>query len=154
MSGSHIDKLMEIWAAQQQAQYGDNEPAPPFANAWDLYNVIDVTEVGDVPWQAFSIKYSGKVPAGAPNWMSASYEVWFCDPLAVMEGQIGNPDFANETDYALKQVLSNMNKRQFSDFMSGNWAWNQAVSHLLPSIMPCTHIVSTSGYYCTRRGNT
>jgi hypothetical protein len=85
-----------------------------------MYNVIDATELGDVPWEAFSVKYNGEIPNNAPNWMSASYEVWFRDPLAVMEAQLGNPDFANEMGYSPKQVLSWTNKRQFSDFMFGN----------------------------------
>ncbi|KAI0278315.1 hypothetical protein BC826DRAFT_1094727 [Russula brevipes] len=125
MSGNRIDELMEIWAYHQKTQYGDEE-TPPFANARDLYNVIDATELGDVPWQAFAVKYSGEIPQDRPNWMSASYEVWFRDPLTVMENQIGNRDFAKEIDYAPKQVFSMGSKRQFSDFMSGNWAWNQA----------------------------
>ncbi|KAI0284149.1 hypothetical protein BC826DRAFT_919946, partial [Russula brevipes] len=126
MSGNRIDELMEIWAAQQTALYGDSETGPPFANARDLYNVIDATDLGDVPWQAFSVKYNGEIPNDPPNWMSASYDVWFRDPLTVMEGQIGNREFSEEVDYAPKQVFSRDNKRQFSDFMSGNWAWNQA----------------------------
>ena len=131
MSGNNIDELMQIWAAQRRAEYGDIEADPPFANAQDMYNVIDATTLGDVAWQAFSVKYNGEIPDNAPNWMSASYEVWFRDPLAVMEAQLGNPEFANEMDYSPKRVLSMTNKRQFSDFMSGNWSWNQAVWFIL-----------------------
>ena len=134
MSGNKVDKLMEIWAAHKKAQYSDDESAPPFANAWDLYNVIDAMELGDVPWQAFSVQYNGDIPQNAPNWMSASYEVWFCDPLKVMEDQIGNWDFGKEVDYAPKQVFSQTNKWQFSDFMSGNWAWKQVVCSCLVNI--------------------
>ncbi|KAI0283461.1 hypothetical protein BC826DRAFT_1093833 [Russula brevipes] len=106
MSGNRIDELMEIWAAHQQARYNDDETTPPFANARDLYNVID--------------RQSSK-PANAPNWMSTPYEVWFRDPLTVMEGQIGNCDFKDQVDYAPKQVFSIAKKRQFTDFMSGDW---------------------------------
>ncbi|KAI0283466.1 hypothetical protein BC826DRAFT_1093834 [Russula brevipes] len=102
MSGNQIDELMEIWAAHQQARYNDDETTPPFANARDLYNVIDATELSDVPWQASVVKYDGEKPANAPNWMSTPYEVWFRDPLM------------------------HSKKRQFTDFMSGNWAWGQA----------------------------
>jgi hypothetical protein len=128
MSGNHINELMDIWAAHQQERYGDEEPSPPFANAQDLYNVIDETELSDVPWQAFSVKYNGEIPPNAPKWMPASYEVWFRDPLDIMESQIGNRDFGpNEMDYAPKQVFSRSGTRQYSDLMSGDWAWNQAV---------------------------
>jgi hypothetical protein len=122
---------MEIWAAHQQAQYDDDGQSPPFANAQDLYNVVDATEVGDVPWQAFAIKYNGEFPDNAPNWMSTPYEVWFRDPLSVLEGQIGNREISNEMDYAPKRVYSREGKRQFSDLMSGDWAWDQAVRHFI-----------------------
>jgi hypothetical protein len=127
MSGNGINELMELWAARQLEQYGDDDPSPPFANARDLYNVIDATEIGDVPWQGFSIKYDGEFPDNAPNWMSVPYEVWFRDPLLVMESQIGNRDFGNEMDYAPKKVFSRAWTRQFSDLMLGDWAWDQAV---------------------------
>jgi hypothetical protein len=131
MSGGHINQLMDIWAAHQQMRYDDDDSTPPFSNAQDLYNVIDGTELGDVPWQAISVKYNGDVPTNAPKWMSDSFEVWFRDPLEVMEGQIGNRDFGpDEMDYAPKQVYSKTGKRQFSDLMSGDWAWNQAVCNL------------------------
>jgi hypothetical protein len=131
MSGGKINELMDLWVAFRKDHYGDEESIPPFANAQDLYNVIDGTKLGDVPWQAFSVKYDGDIPHDAPKWMSDSFEVWFRDPLSVMENQIGNRDFGpNEMDYAPKQVFSGTGKRQFSDLMSGDWAWNQAVCNV------------------------
>jgi hypothetical protein len=130
MSGNKIDELMEIWAAYQCAQDDspdDTDSSPPFANARDLYNTIDATEVGDIPWNGFTITYDGEVPDNPPNWMSTLYEVWYRDPLLVMESQIGNRDFANEMDFAPKRVFSQTRTRQFCDLMSGDWAWEQAV---------------------------
>jgi len=127
MSGGKIDELMEIWVTLQQERYDDDEP-PPFANAQELYNMIDGTMLGDVPWQAFSVEYNGNTPPDAPKWMSDSYEVWFRDPLDVMESQIGNRDFGpNEMDYMPKKIVSMTGKRQYSDLMLGDWAWDQAV---------------------------
>jgi hypothetical protein len=135
MSGNGIDELMEILAARQWEQYGDDDPSPPFANARDLYNIIDATELGDVPWQGFAVKYDGEVPVNdAPSWMSTSYDVWFRDPLLVMESQIGNRDFGNEMDYAPKRVFGRTRMRQFCDLMSGDWAWEQAVRGLFLGI--------------------
>jgi Plavaka transposase len=132
MSGNKIDELMGILAAFQSAQYDDDDdPSPPFANARDLYNVIDATELGDVAWQGFSITYDGEVPDdNPPNWMSTPYDVWYRDSLLVMESQIGNRDFGNEMDFAPKQVFSQTGMRQFCDLMSGDWAWEQAVRRL------------------------
>lgn len=132
MSGNNINELMEIWAIYQQSQYDiDDDPSPPFANAQDLYNVIDATELGDVPWQAVSITYDGEVPVNPPNWMTTPYEVWFRDLLSVMESQIGGRDFGNEMDHAPKQVFSQTWTRQFCDLMSGDWAWGQAVRQFI-----------------------
>jgi hypothetical protein len=126
MSGTKIGELMDIWAAYQQNR--GEEMDPPFLGAKGLYDTINATEVGDVAWQAFSIQYNGDIPADkVPTWMTASYEVWFRDPLAVMEGQIGNKDFSGELDFAPKRIFSTEGKRQFTDLMSANWVWNQAV---------------------------
>lgn len=123
MSGKKIDRLMDLWAAQHP------DDPPPFSTAKDLYETIDSTALGDIPWQAFSVTYEGELPKDkpVPGWMTAKYEVWFRDPLQVIENQLGNPDFAGEIDYAPKQVFGKNKKRQFMDLMSGNWAWEQAV---------------------------
>lgn len=134
MSGAKISELMDIWASFNTTISNDLDadgppPSPPFANAKDLYNTIDSTDLGDIPWQAFSVKYDGKFPESGPfpTWMTNSYEVWFRNPLEVMENQISNPDFAGKMDYAPKQVFGQDGKRLFKDTMSGNWAWDQAV---------------------------
>jgi hypothetical protein len=62
-----------------------------------------------------------------PRWKTQPYEVWFRDPLKIAEEQIANKEFAHEVDYAPKRVFGRNGKRQYSDFMSGNWAWQQAV---------------------------
>ena len=64
--------------------------------------------------------------SSVPPWMDQQYEVWFHDPLKVLEDQIGNPDFKDQIDFAPKQVFRK-GKRRYRDLMSGNWAWEQAV---------------------------
>ena len=62
-----------------------------------------------------------------PSWMTAEYEVWHRNILQVLVNQMGNPDFANGQDYAAKRIFKD-GKRQYSDVMSGNFAWDQSVS--------------------------
>lgn len=50
MGRKKISELMDIWAAFQHSTNGDAQE-PPFASAQDLYDKIDSTEIGDVPWQ-------------------------------------------------------------------------------------------------------
>ena len=72
--------------------------------------------------------------------MSDKYKVWYCDPLWVMEQQIGNPDFASEFDVAPKRVFDATGKQQYSDLMSGNWAWEQAVWYCISELR--LHLIS------------
>lgn len=85
--------------------------------------------------QAFSVQFDGDNMEGSvaelPRWKTQAYEVWFRDPLKIAEGMIGNKDFAHEMDYGPKRVFCKQRRRQYTDFMSGNWAWTQAVRPLM-----------------------
>ncbi|KAF9489865.1 hypothetical protein BDN71DRAFT_1400860 [Pleurotus eryngii] len=121
MSGGNLDKLSEILAALYPGQ------EPPFENHKDLYATIDSVEHGASRWKSFSVSYNGEIDLGStpPSWMTATYEVWYRDPLAIMEKQLANPDFCGKIDYGPKLVHDN-GTRQYTDFMSGNWAWREA----------------------------
>ncbi|KAG1883443.1 hypothetical protein F4604DRAFT_1879062 [Suillus subluteus] len=124
MSGPQIDTLLDLWAATL-VQYNDH---PPFANHRDLYRTIDSSELGDVPWQSFSVKYCGDKPdINVPPWMDGSYEVWFRDPRDVIRNMLANLLYANEMDYCpYREYASATDERQWKDFMSADWAWDQA----------------------------
>jgi hypothetical protein len=141
MSGSCISDLMQIWASTLLNQ---PENYPPFANKDDMYDAIDATQIGDIPWQSFLVTYNG--PLGDGNivpWKVASYDVWFRDPLAVLKSQLSNPDFAKEMDFAPKEVHDTMTGcRRYQDFMSGQWAWRQAVHALITFYVSCSfHLI-------------
>src|SRR6202012_3437602 len=89
MSAGKIDKLLKLLADVYDTQ-------PPFTSSQQLYKMIDAIKQGDVSWNSFSVAYDGaRPPEGAPQppWMSENHEVWFRDPLQVLENQIANPDF-------------------------------------------------------------
>jgi hypothetical protein len=122
MPGSQIDELFQIWASGGQA--------PPFVSKEDLYATIDDTVVGNVEWESFSVVYDGddaRVDGAAP-WKTTEFDVWYRDPREILKSQLGNPDFAQEMDYAAKQLRDANGKRYYNDFMSGNWGWRQSVS--------------------------
>lgn len=123
MSRGDIDELMTLWSAHNTQQFSTDEP--PFKNCDDLYAQIDSIALGDIPWESMAVSHSG--PCTAP-WMKKSFEVWYRDPLKVMEAQLGNPDFCKHIDFAPKWVRDKNGDRQYGDLMSGTWAWNQAVS--------------------------
>ena len=142
MSGKNIDHLFQLWAATT----GDN---PPFSDKEDLYTTIDATTAGNVPpWQCFSISMDVDGDDDTvPSWKTAEYDVYFRDPKVMLESQLANPDFRNEMDLSPKRVFDKDNKRNFKDFMSGNWAWRQAVQlRFLSSISQAN---CTIGFTCT-----
>ncbi|KAF8227159.1 hypothetical protein L208DRAFT_1298111, partial [Tricholoma matsutake] len=123
MPGSHISDLMQIWATMLS-----NDHDPLFFSKDDLYNTIDSTQVGNIPWQSFTVSYNGELGDGdvAP-WKVASYDVWYRDPRDVLKSQLSNPDFAKEMDFAPKEIRdAKTSCRWFQNFMSGCWSWHIA----------------------------
>ncbi|KAK6997418.1 hypothetical protein R3P38DRAFT_2562260 [Favolaschia claudopus] len=121
MSGAQIDRLAQLLTGLYDGV------DPPFADHQDLYATIDAIQQGDIPWQSFSVKYTGPIPEGGtvPVWMTETFEVWFRSPLGIFEKQLANPDFEGEMDWAPNRIFKNR-KRQFVDLFSGNWVWEQA----------------------------
>ena len=142
MSAGKIDKLLNILALLYP-----NEN-PPVADHKELYSIIDSIKEGDVTWNSFLVQYNGKTPKDwsmVPPWMEQTYVVWFRNPLHVMKNQLGNPDFKDEIDYAPKRIFK-LGKHQWTDLMSGNWSWMQAVC--FPIIFCSWHTIGFSGQNC------
>ena len=115
---------MDLWGATLLPHGG----SPPFANYSDLYQTIDSTELGGAPWQNFAITYQGEHPeVSAPEWMTSSYEVWFRDPHVLIKDIVANPDYKGHVDYVPTQEFDATDDRQYHNFMSGDWVWEQAV---------------------------
>ncbi|PSR77223.1 hypothetical protein PHLCEN_2v8003, partial [Hermanssonia centrifuga] len=95
MSQRKINKLLELWAASL-VEHG---ATPPYTSQQQMYDTIDTITVGDVPWETFSLKYSGEVPDGVtPSWMLANYEIHFRDPHLLVRQQLNNPAFKDGFD--------------------------------------------------------
>lgn len=126
MPAKQIDALLDIWASKHDGN-------TPFANHKDMYSRIDSIKLGDAPWNCFTVSYTGQKPnadnpdAEVPPWMDAEYEVWYRDPKAVLEQQIGNPELKDHIHYAPFQEFGADGERRWQDLMSANWAWSQAV---------------------------
>lgn len=123
MSAGNINILLDLWAA---SLLGHGE-LPPFADAADMYTTIDSTPLGDIPWQSFSVTYDGSAPDPAPQWMSTEYEVWFRDSRLVVRNMVDNPDYKDNFDTTPIRVFDIRDHRQYENFMSGDWAWGEAV---------------------------
>ncbi|KAG2124069.1 hypothetical protein BD769DRAFT_1628798 [Suillus cothurnatus] len=124
---AQIDHLLNLWAASL-IQAGADTSQVLFTDHRDVYRTIDNTPLGDVKWQSFSVKYTGDIPDEGPlPWMTESYDVWFCDPHQVVQNMLANPDYASEVYMRpYREFATETDERQWQDFMSGDWAWNQA----------------------------
>jgi len=125
---AQIDHLLDLWAASL-IRAGADTSQVLFTDHRDVYRTIDNTPLGDVKWQSFSVKYTGDIPDEGPlPWMTESYDVWFRDPHQVVQNMLANPDYASEVDMRpYREFATETDERQWQDFMSGDWAWNQAV---------------------------
>jgi hypothetical protein len=122
MSAGKIDDLLDLWAASLLKAGG----SPLFKGHRDLYHTIDSAKHGDVPWKNFKVQYDGGNRT-AP-WMSEDYDVWYRDPHEVVLDMLARTDFNGEVDAAPFREYGADGKRVYHDFMSGDWAWKQAVS--------------------------
>jgi Plavaka transposase len=129
MSAGNINILLDLWAATLLKH---DEP-PPFADAADMYETIDSTPLGDIPWQSFPVTYdaSGDAPPPdsgpqIPQWKYTPYEVWFRDPRLVVRNMVDNPNYKDGFDTTPIRVFDG-DHRQYENFMSGDWAWDEAV---------------------------
>ena len=119
MSQNDVDTLMRLWTT--------SNGHAPFLNHHNMLSTIDAINFQDVQWQSFSTKYSGDVPpVNPPDWMLKEYMVHFHDLLSVVRNMISNPDFKGQFDYAPYREFED-GTRRWTDVMSGNWVWKQAV---------------------------
>ena len=124
LSRRKVDNLLELWAATL-VPHGD---LPPITNHWDLHHQIDAIKVGDVRWENVHLKYNGPLPETTrlPEWKTANHDVWYWNPREVVKNLLACPDLEGHIDYAAYQEF-NSEQRQYSNMMSGNWAWEQSI---------------------------
>ena len=123
MSAGNINDLLQIWASTLPCNQD-----PPFDGKQDMYDTINRINEGDAPWQNFNVSFNSEIQEGDTTpWKHAKYDVWFCDPCIVLHNQLRNTDYANKLDFGPKEVHDKDGKREYEDFMSGDWAWWQAV---------------------------
>lgn len=100
----------------------------PWASADDMYATIDKIQEGDTPWKCFKMSYNGPRPAGQPpKWMDESYELWTRDIRLLLHSQLASTDLQDEFNPAPYRQFSEQGDRIYTNLMSANWAWSQAV---------------------------
>jgi hypothetical protein len=133
MPGGRIDELMDILAAI------DQQGTPPFADHKELYSLIDAISPEEM-WECISIQHAD-LEAGAdslvdggdpsmPTWKQGTFNMWLRDPKALIQKQISSPALKDFINYSPCQVFGDSHQRVWTDFMTGNCAWEQCVSDL------------------------
>lgn len=148
-----INTALDLWTAQV-LKYGD---AAPWRRAQDLYDTIDAIQHGDAPWKVYKLRYTGPLAPGLPpKWMTTEYELCARNSRTVLHQQLGNVDFKDKIHYAPYRQFDAKGRRVWSDLMSGDWAWKQAVSsvHYIYVLVEIPTNNTTQGSYCAGRGNT
>lgn len=123
-SARNVEKALDLWAASVLESGGTS----PWRTTADLYATIDEIRHGDAPWKSYSICYDGPLPHGTPpEWMTRTYELCIRDSRQVLHQQFATPEFKDKMNMTPYRQFNRAGKRVFTNLMSGDWAWKQAV---------------------------
>lgn len=92
-----------------------------------MYATIDSIQEGDAPFKTLRLRYNGPLPAEPPRWMTETYELCTRDSRVVLHHQLATTGFADQFNYKPYRQFDNQGDRAWSNLMSGDWAWNEAV---------------------------
>ena len=67
------------------------------------------------------------MPPTPPQWMTRTYELCIRNTCQVLQQQFACPEFKDKIDYTPYRQFNKAGKRIWLNFMSGDWAWKQAV---------------------------
>lgn len=127
-----IDKALDLWAATVMEFGGD----APWKNAKGLYDTIDTIQRGDSPWKVYNIQYQGPLPPGTPpRWMTQTYELCARNTRQVLRNQLETAHFKDKINLTPYRQFDGSGQRVWSNLMSADWAWNQAVRHQTPKTL-------------------
>ena len=149
MPQGQVDQLMSLWAASLRS--ANKNTSPPFANHQDLLDTIDSTQDGNVPWDSFTISYSGPLPDDEepPAWMLQKHEVCFRSPKEIVKNMLSNRDFDGEFDYVPRRDYDENGDRKYTDLFTGDRIWLHAVCNPLFSLsIYFTNFLFQGSYSC------
>jgi hypothetical protein len=133
-SVDEVNQALIHWAATI-LKYNDDVP---WRNAEDLYNTIDQIQCGDCPWKTYDIRYQGPRPQTPPKWMTETYQLCCRDSRQVLLQQLATSEFKDKFNPVPYKQFNSSGKRIYSNLMSGDWAWEQAVIHSSLVFLPLT----------------
>ncbi|KDQ53825.1 hypothetical protein JAAARDRAFT_115144, partial [Jaapia argillacea MUCL 33604] len=126
-SAAEINTALDIWAATVLKYHG----IVPWKNASHLYANIDEIQHGSAPWKVHTVRYQGPLPAGTPpKWMTQTYELCTRNTRLVLQNQLATSAFKGQQNTRPYRQFNKAGKQVYSNLMSADFAWNQAVRHV------------------------
>lgn len=123
-----IVKALDHWAAAQL----ETGRQIPWKNAKEMQSTIDAIQLGDCPWKTCRIRYQGPIPAeNPPKWMTQTYELCMRNSKTLLHQQIRTPDFNGKIHYAPYMQFNSAGDQIWSNLMSSDYVWDQAVRTLI-----------------------
>ncbi|KAJ3474086.1 hypothetical protein NLI96_g12658 [Meripilus lineatus] len=122
-SAQDINELLRMWQAYNILK-GDDSTMYDSLN--DVLSTIDNIPLGDLPWSSFNVRYTGPIDEDSPSWKRHVYTVHTRNTFAVQANFLKNQDFARAFDRVPFRAYAQNGSRQWSNLMSGQWAWKQA----------------------------
>jgi Plavaka transposase len=95
-----------------------------------MYETIDAVQLGSLPFKTHRFYYKGPKPSTPPSWMEEGYDIDVRDALAVVRDQLATLAFKDQFDYVPYQEFNSKGERIWSNLMSAQWAFKQAVCSL------------------------
>jgi Plavaka transposase len=125
-SATNIDKALGLWVATVM----DCGKEIPWANLAELYQTIDAIQHGDALWKTYQIHYQGPCPPGTPpKWMTEMYQLCAQDSHTILHNQLVTSDFHKKINYVPYCQFNTSGECVWSNLMSADWSWSQAVSN-------------------------
>jgi hypothetical protein len=129
-SESKINRALDLWMAANIKAGGDE--SVPWSSAEEMYATIDAIQEGNAPWKTITFRYNGPRPANPPKWMLQTYELCTRDSRLILHQQLMTTDFVDKFDYVPYRQFKADGDRIWSNLMSADWAWAQAVCSHAP----------------------
>ena len=126
-SKGNIDELLRALTAYNVTQAGGDAP---FDDAQDLFDTIDAIPYGDAPWESFVVRYTGPTDENSPSWKRAEYAVHCRHARKVIHNMFGTEEFDGKFDITPYQEYLPNGSVCYSNVMSGEHAYKQAVRYV------------------------
>ena len=127
-SESKVNCALDLWMAAVLKAGGDGEL--PWSSTEEMYATVDVIQEGDALWKTISFKYNGPLPKNPPKWMLETYELCMRDSRLLLHQQLSTASFADQINYMPYRQFQANGDRIWSNLMSADWSWAQAVHSL------------------------